>query len=44
MSPTIENTMSNVLDRSFEARRKSWTLSNDLARIERKIDELKGQQ
>lgn len=34
----IQSAMSNELARSFEARRKTWTLSNDLQRIEGKID------
>lgn len=36
--------VSNELARSYEARRKTWTLSNDIARIEAKIDRLKCSQ
>lgn len=38
----LETIVTSVLERQEIERRKRWTLSNDLARIERKIDELKG--
>lgn len=36
----IQAAFSNELARSYEARRKTWTLSNDVARLEGKIDRL----
>lgn len=40
----LETIVTTALQRQDDERRKKWTLTNDIARIERKIDELKGQQ
>ena len=36
----IVSAISNMQERAYTERRKSWTLSNDLARIEAKVDAL----
>lgn len=36
----IVNAVSNMQERSYAERRKTWTLSNDLSRIESKVDVL----
>jgi len=40
MLSNIEERVTFVLEKQYENRRKSWTLSNDLARIEGKIDKI----